>query len=138
MYNNCISCISTLLDREEVKMIVLDERDKRPIYEQVVDKISDLIARGILKADEQMPSVRNLAVQLSINPNTVAKAYLELDRRGYTYSVKGKGSFVAGNEKVLRDKQNDLKEELKTLCGRAKKIRLSEDDMIEIIRKEMS
>lgn len=119
-------------------MIVLDERDKRPIYEQVVDKISDLIARGILKADEQMPSVRSLAVQLSINPNTVAKAYLELDRRGYTYSVKGKGSFVAGNEKVLRDKQNDLKEVLKTLCGRAKKIRLSEDDMIEIIRKEMS
>jgi len=119
-------------------MIVLDEKDKRPIYEQIVDKLSDLMARGVLKADEQMPSVRNLASWLSINPNTVSKAYLELDRRGYTYSVKGKGSFVAGSEKVLKDRQEEIKTKLRALCIEAKKCELKEDDLTRVIRKEMS
>ena len=76
-------------------MIILDQTDRRPIYEQIVEKLSDLMLRGILSEHTPLPSVRNRAAELSINPNTVQRAYNELDRLGYTYSVKGKGSFVA-------------------------------------------
>lgn len=76
-------------------MILLDQTDRRPIYEQIVEKLSELMLRGILSEHTPLPSVRNLAAELSINPNTVQRAYNELDRLGYTYSVKGNGSFVA-------------------------------------------
>lgn len=76
-------------------MILLDQTDRRPIYEQIVEKLSELMLRGILSEHTPLPSVRNLAAELSINPNTVQRAYNELDHLGYTYSVKGKGSFVA-------------------------------------------
>lgn len=75
-------------------MIIIDYKDTRPIYEQVVDKFIDLILKGVLLPDEQMPSVRNLAMDISINPNTIQKAYMELERQGYIYAVKGRGNFV--------------------------------------------
>ena len=81
-------------------MIIIDYKDTRPIYEQIVEKFKTMILKGILKPDEQMPSVRNLAMELSINPNTIQKAYAELERQGYIYSIKGKGSFVADNGHV--------------------------------------
>lgn len=61
-------------------MILIDYRDARPIYEQVVERFRILILRGVIKPDEKMPSVRNLAVDLSINPNTIQRAYAELER----------------------------------------------------------
>ena len=70
-------------------MILLDLKDSRPIYEQVVERLQELMMLGILEEDSQMPSVRSLAMELSINPNTIQRAYGELERRGYTYSVKG-------------------------------------------------
>ena len=82
-------------------MIALDYRDPRPIYEQVVQKLADLILAGVLQENEQLPSVRGLASELSINPNTIQRAYAELDRQGYTYTVKGKGSFVAGRSLLI-------------------------------------
>ena len=66
-------------------MILIDGRDKRPIYEQVVDKMSSLMLKGIIEADEKLPSVRSLAIDLSINPNTIQRAYMELEREGYIY-----------------------------------------------------
>lgn len=82
-------------------MIVLDYKDSRPIYEQIIEKFSTLILRGILTPDSQMPSVRSLAMELSVNPNTIQKAYTELERSGYIYVVKGRGAFVAGNLELL-------------------------------------
>ena len=76
-------------------MINLDFRDPRPIYEQIIEKISDLAARGVFEADVQLPSVRQLATELSINPNTIQRAYSELEKRGIIYSLKGKGNFVS-------------------------------------------
>ena len=67
-------------------MIVIDSRDKRPIYEQVVDKLSDLMLVGVLSAGDKLPSVRSLAMELSINPNTIQKAYIELEHQGYGYN----------------------------------------------------
>ena len=76
-------------------MILIDYKDRRPLYEQIVEKLSDLMVRGILEQDSQLPSVRSLATELSMNPNTIQRAYAELERQGYIYSVKGRGSFVA-------------------------------------------
>ena len=64
-------------------MIILDLKDARPLYEQVVDRFKHLILCGVLQEDEKLPSVRNLAMELSINPNTIQKAYTELEREGF-------------------------------------------------------
>lgn len=89
-------------------MIYLDYKDKRPIYEQVLERFSDLIVRGILEENSKMPSVRSLAMELSINPNTIQRAYQELERNGYIYSIAGKGSFISPREDFIRSKQDDV------------------------------
>ncbi len=75
-------------------MITINMRDSRPIYEQVKDSLRRLIVSGALPADEKLPSVRELAAQLVINPNTIQRAYRELEHEGYIVSVPGKGSFA--------------------------------------------
>ena len=89
-------------------MIILDYNDKRPIYEQIVDKMQVLIAGGVLEPDSKLPSVRSLAVELSINPNTIQRAYSELERSGFIYSVKGRGNFVRADEHLKEKQQNKL------------------------------
>ena len=81
-------------------MIILDYRDRRPIYEQIMERFQELMVSGVMEQDSQLPSVRSLAMDLSINPNTIQRAYAELERKGYIYSVKGKGSFVADNTMI--------------------------------------
>ncbi len=89
-------------------MILLDHTDRRPIYEQIVEKLSDLMIKGILEENTPLPSVRNMAAELSINPNTVQRAYNELDRLGFTYTVKGKGTFVAVLNDVKKQRLRQL------------------------------
>jgi GntR family transcriptional regulator len=94
-------------------MFELDFRSRIPIYEQLVDKIIELIINNVLKPDEQLPSVRVLASELTINPNTIQKAYRELEYQGYIYSVPGKGNFVkpavsADNTARLQSLENEL------------------------------
>lgn len=94
-------------------MFELDLRSRAPIYEQLVEKIKELIVNNVLKADEQLPTVRVLAGELTLNPNTVQKAYRELEYRGYIYSLPGKGNFVrasvpANNSARLQSLENDL------------------------------
>lgn len=76
-------------------MILLDYRDKRPIYEQVVEKLEHLIVGDALGANEKMPSVRSLGMELTVNPNTIQRAYNQLEQDGYLYTIAGRGSFVA-------------------------------------------
>ena len=73
-------------------MITIDYKSRQPIYEQIIDKVKELIIAGVLKRDDQLPPVRQLAQELAINPNTIQKAYAELERQGVIYSMKGKGS----------------------------------------------
>jgi GntR family transcriptional regulator len=90
-------------------MIQLDFKDPRPIYEQIKDKIKGLIINGVLKADEKIPSVRELAQELTINPNTIQKAYKDLEGDGLIYSVKGKGNFIAPvNTDLKSNRRNEL------------------------------
>lgn len=77
-------------------MIQLNYRDARPIYEQIRDGFRHLIVQGVMQTDEKLPSVRELATNLTINPNTIQRAYRELEQEGYLYTVPGRGSFVAG------------------------------------------
>ncbi|WP_427340169.1 GntR family transcriptional regulator [Caloranaerobacter sp. DY30410] len=94
-------------------MFQIDLKNRKPIYEQLVEKFKELIINDVLKADEKIPSVRDLAKQLTINPNTIQKAYRELERQGYIYSVRGRGSFVSKKiEKVDKEKMERLKNEI--------------------------
>ena len=103
-------------------MIVIDSRDKRAIYEQVVDRLSDLMLIGALEPGDKLPSVRSLAVELSINTNTIQKAYIELERQGYVYSVKGVGSFVADMDVIKENKKSIIYKELEELVDKSRKI----------------
>ena len=78
-------------------MIHLDFRDSRPIYSQIVDNFRTQIAAGILQQGDKLPSVRELAMQLAINPNTIQRAYRELEMQGWVATVPGKGCFVCSN-----------------------------------------
>ena len=89
-------------------MILLDYKDSRPIYEQVVEKLQELMLLGVLEEDDQMPSVRSLAMELSINPNTIQRAYGELERQGYIYMVKGRGSFVGSIRRLKEARRQKL------------------------------
>ena len=77
-------------------MISLNYRDSRPIYEQIRDGLRKLIVTGALAADEKLPSVRALAAQLAINPNTIQRSYRQLEAEGWIVTVPGKGCFVSG------------------------------------------
>ena len=89
-------------------MITLNYRDSKPIYEQICDGIRRLILTGVLAEDEKLPSVRELAQQLSINPNTIQRAYRELETEGCIYSLPGKGSFVKKAEPLTAVHQLQL------------------------------
>ncbi|WP_017471698.1 GntR family transcriptional regulator [Amphibacillus jilinensis] len=115
-------------------MFELDLRSREPIYQQLVNKFKTLIINQVLATDEQLPSVRTLAQQLTINPNTIQKAYRELEVQGYIYSIKGKGSFVA----PIIEQENQatltaLKEELKKLLSEAIFLGLTKQEIISIV-----
>ena len=84
-------------------MNFINYQDSRPIYEQIVERYKMLILKEVLSPDEQMPSVRKLAMELSTNPNTVQRAYMELERQGFLYSVRGRGSFVSSSCALLKE-----------------------------------
>jgi len=89
-------------------VIQIDPYNRTPLYEQVLVKIRQLVLRGVLKPDERMPSVRELAQSTGVNPNTVQKAYKELERTGYLYTIQGRGSYVASPDRIhdpLREDQ---------------------------------
>ena len=113
-------------------MILLDLKDSRPIYEQVVERFQELMMLGILEEDSQMPSVRSLAMELSINPNTIQRAYGELERQGYTYSVKGRGSFVGSIRKLREAKKTELEKKLEKLAREAKTIGILREEFVTL------
>lgn len=103
-------------------MIVIDYQNRKPIYEQIVERFQMLIIRGILEADSQMPSVRSLAAELSINPNTIQKAYAILEQQGFIYPVKGRGNFVSGDKAVKEKKEELYFQKLKNVILEGKEI----------------
>lgn len=114
--------------------IRLNYQDGRPIYEQIVEEYKRLILKGALLPDEQMPSVRNLAVELSANPNTVQKAYTELERQGFLYVVKGRGNFISGDSSLREAKKREMRKQLDRLLEEADELGIARSELLEGIR----
>ena len=120
-------------------MLNLNYRDSKPIYEQVKDDIRKLVISNAFLADEKLPSVRELASKNAINPNTIARAYRELEEEGYLYSLSGKGTFVSAEikrrnkDKRVEELMGDFDEVVKellflTVPGRRLTDRITEID----------
>ncbi len=116
-------------------MFQLDVKNRKSIYEQVIDSFKEEIVSGVLAPGEKMPSVRDLSKQLTINPNTVQKAYRELEREGYCYTVSGLGTFVAKLEQITRDdeKIGELKTELARLIQELRYQNVSPDEIRDAV-----
>lgn len=115
-------------------MFEIDLKDRRAIYEQIIDKFKQLIIKDILKSDEKIPSVREMAKHLTINPNTIQKAYRELERQGYIYSVKGIGNFVSSGIKKVDDLEiEDLKRQVEKKVSELIYIGVEKSELITLI-----
>ena len=98
-------------------MIQLNYRDNRPFYQQIKDNIRQLVISKALLENEKLPSVREMAASLAINPNTIQRAYRELENEGYVYTVTGKGTFVAKVSPITLDRQKDLLDKFDNLVS---------------------
>ncbi|MBB5322979.1 GntR family transcriptional regulator [Anoxybacillus tepidamans] len=117
-------------------MFELDIRSRQPIYEQLVEKMKELIIHEVWKPNEQLPSVRLLAKELTINPNTIQKAYRELEHQGYIYSILGKGSFVAPQSpSVNHEKAETIKQQIFKLLCEALYIGMAKEDLLALVEK---
>ena len=116
-------------------MVHLDYRDARPIYTQITDCVRDQIIAGILTPGDKMPSVRDLATQLTINPNTIQRAYRELESQGWIVSVPGKGSFVQGIPQIDPVQTQALLTEFDKLAATLLAMGLSKEELIHRIGK---
>lgn len=113
-------------------MYQIDVMSRVPVYEQIVEQTKKYILTGILNDGDQIPTVRQLSAQLSLNPNTIAKAFKELDRQGLTYSLPGRGCFISANAKNIL--QNEKRQGLTELEEQIKELALSGIDKEELHR----
>ncbi len=112
-------------------MIQLNFRDSKPIYEQVEDGIRKLVVNNLIAADEKLPSVRELASKYALNPNTISRAYRELEEQGYIYTLNGKGTFVAANERVNDVRKEELLQQFDELVKELSFLMVPEEQLIE-------
>lgn len=112
-------------------MVNIDFRDPRAIYEQVKDGFRRLIVTGVLTPGDRMPSVRELASQLAINPNTIQRAYRELEAEGYIYSIPGKGSFAGEHRQVDETRRAALLRKLDELVAELRFLGVGTPQLIE-------
>ena len=110
-------------------LIIIDYNDKRPIYEQIIDRFQTLIINGALEPNMQLPSVRSLAIELSINANTIQRAYSELEREGYIYSIKGRGNFVRDDKSLAEKQKIKLLKDLQSHIEICKSAGISKNDI---------
>ena len=115
-------------------MISLNYRDSRPIYEQIKDGLKKLIVSGAMAADEKLPSVRILATQLSINPNTIQRAYNELENEGFIYSIPGKGSFATASVDSSESKKRELEDKIRELAAELRYLGVSEEKLLTLVQ----
>ena len=116
-------------------MLILDYRDARPIYGQIKDSLRRLIVAGALGPDEELPSIRALAMDLSINPNTIRRAYTELEREGFIYSVPGKGSFAAVTGREDPARRAELMEKLREIIAELRYLNVPDQEILALIEK---
>ena len=117
-------------------MLEIDLKSRLPIYEQLVEGFKRLIMEEVIKTDEKLPSVRNLARDLTINPNTIQKAYRALEQEGYIYTVQGRGNFAQQIEKKDQQKKLDeLRGDLKKVLTEAIYLGMGKKEIVELIEE---
>ena len=116
-------------------MLNLDYRDARPIYEQVKDGLRRLMVTGVIREGEKLPSVRSMATQLAINPNTIQRAYNELEGEGYIYSVPGKGSFAAANAAADSARRAELLTQVRELLSELRYLGVSQQELLNLVKE---
>lgn len=132
---NCVIYINTL-NTEMTGMISINLRDSRPIYEQVRDSLRILITSGVLVPGAKLPSVRELATELAINPNTIQRAYRELEADGYIATQPGRGSFVLENPGERREREQQLWKQLGEAAAELRWMGVTEDALIAFIKED--
>jgi GntR family transcriptional regulator len=126
--------------REGESLINIDSRSSKPIYEQIIERIKENIIKGILNPGDKLPSVRELASAITINPNTISKAYSELERTKAIEVIRGKGTFVAENFKpvINEEKMRVIKEHMKEIIIEAHYIGVDKGKLIDILNEVYS
>jgi GntR family transcriptional regulator len=118
--------------------VTIDLRSRTPIYKQIIDDIKERVLYGTLKPDEQIPSIRQLTRELGINPNTIHKAYAELQHQGVIYTLAGRGVFISSvleKEKLTEAKRDELLKEIENMVACAKKLKIEKKYITELINK---
>lgn len=116
-------------------MLTLNYRDSRPIYGQIKDGLRRLIVTGALEPDEKLPSVRSMAVELAINPNTIQRAYAELESEGFIYSVPGKGSFASRKQEADQVRREELLGRLRELITELRYLNVSDSEILALMKE---
>jgi transcriptional regulator, GntR family len=117
-------------------LIQVDVRSRVPIYEQIINSIKQMSISGVLLPNEKLPSVRELAKDMTINPNTIQKAYQELERQGIIYIKRGQGTFINPDIKAKNkeEKMANLKEIISNIVVESIYLGISKEELIEIIK----
>ena len=116
--------------------ITLNSRDPRPIYLQVKESLRQLIIGGVLTSESKLPSVREIAGTLAINPNTIQRAYRELEAEGFIYSIPGKGSFVSPSREISGEELRRRWEDLDRAVRELRFLGVSEEELIRHLKDE--
>ena len=113
-------------------MIHLDYRDTRPIYEQVKDGLRRLMVTGVLRSGDKLPSVRQLATELTINPNTIQRAYSELEAEGFVVTVSGRGTFVAEGREQNDSRKRELMGRIAPVLQELRELGMTKEELCEL------
>lgn len=113
-------------------MISLDYRDSRPLYQQVKDNLRRMMLTGLLPPDEKLPSVRSLATQLAINPNTIQRAYSQLETEGYVYTVSGRGTFVCEVREQNRQRRAEVTARVQPLMEELRDLGMTREEWTDL------
>lgn len=116
-------------------MLNIDPRSSKPIYEQIIEQVKENIMKGILQPGDRLPSVREMSTLLTINPNTVSKAYQELEREKAIETIRGKGTFIAQNYQPQRDEEKlqEVRDLLKKAVIESHYMGLGQEEIIAML-----
>ena len=118
-------------------MISINYRDSRPIYEQIADSLRMQIAKQLIAPDEKLPSVREIASELSINPNTIQRAIRQLEQEGYVYTVAGRGTFAANMDSFTSPRRQELLEKFDKIVKELYVYHVDEEELLNRMHELM-
>ena len=113
-------------------MITINYRDPRPIYEQIQTELRRLMLTGVLPPGSRLPSVRELAGQLAINPNTIQRAYTQLEAEGYVYTVSGRGTFVSEGQEQNRQRRREVTARVLPLMAELRDLGMTREEWTDL------